>query len=274
MRGVEADIHGDGGVPVARLAVLAVVALGSLVAAVAVALPSGDAAPLHFSASGGIATAARGSVEDVACVTDPSQPHTLAVVARPNDVRAKSGRIAAQRNRLYVASAVLDEAARKDDARRGARIRVLCEGGAAKVYDLVLPRRASAVTASNLVSDVAAALQARGVDPSAALVALWVDAKPYGSMTGFASGGMSIAFRHAGWDTVLHEWLHVLGAVRPAAPNATPGRHCTDGLDVMCYADGSGGGPQRSVCTDMRVDCGGDDYFDASPAAEIGRAHV
>ena len=35
--------------------------------------------------------------------------------------------------------------------------------------------------------------------------------------------------------------------VQPDAPNATPGYHCTDEYDEMCYDDGSGSS-MRSIC--------------------------
>jgi hypothetical protein len=69
----------------------------------------------------------------------------------------------------------------------------------------------------------------------------------------------------------LHELTHTLGAVQLSAPHATPGGHCYDGLDVMCYPDGTGPPPQ-AVCPslpgpiDRHFDCGGDDYFNPQPA--------
>ena len=200
-----------------------------------------DRSAPRFSTGLGISLPAVGSVEDVSCVTDPAQPHSLAVVARPSDVPARSARVAAHRNALYVASAFLDEGARQNDARRGARIRVLCEGGQAKVYEVTLPRPASAITEGNLVTDIRNALTNRGVDLSTAIPVASIDAQPFGTRSGLAYGGVAFSFRQAGWDTILHEWLHLLGAVQSGAPNATPAGHCTDGLDIMCYADGSGG---------------------------------
>ena len=76
-------------------------------------------------------------------------------------------------------------------------------------------------------------------------------------------------------DQVLHEVLHTLGAVQPSAPHFSGGAHCYQLFDVMCYTprDGTSDGFLRD-CELGRMapnpgkplDCGGDDYFNASPA--------
>lgn len=62
-----------------------------------------------------------------------------------------------------------------------------------------------------------------------------------------------------------HELMHNLGGVQTDAPNATPGFHCTDENDEMCYDDdGSGPIVMRSACTGRDgslFDCNHDDYF-------------
>jgi hypothetical protein len=66
--------------------------------------------------------------------------------------------------------------------------------------------------------------------------------------------------------------------VLPHAPHATSYGHCTDGYDVMCYADGgSSAAPYTNTsCPQLTgaqagmtqtYDCGRDDYFNPSPAA-------
>lgn len=80
-----------------------------------------------------------------------------------------------------------------------------------------------------------------------------------------------------GWDptragvgnVAAHELVHALGGVSPAAPHATPGRHCTDGYDLMCYDDGTGQPMTFSTCPKslerQYLDCGQDDYFSTGP---------
>ena len=62
-----------------------------------------------------------------------------------------------------------------------------------------------------------------------------------------------------------HELMHNLGGVQVDAPHATPGWHCWDENDQMCYDDdGAGGISMQSICPthDERLfDCNKDDYF-------------
>ena len=61
-----------------------------------------------------------------------------------------------------------------------------------------------------------------------------------------------------------------MGAVQQGAPNSTgAGGHCTDGLDIMCYADGSALGASYAAtsCLDRdHFDCNHDSYFNPVPA--------
>lgn len=76
------------------------------------------------------------------------------------------------------------------------------------------------------------------------------------------------------WDIAEHELLHGLGAVQHSAPNSTPGFHCVDEWDVMCYNDNPSnpGIVMRIDCPDKDLwyalpDCNHDDYFNISPQA-------
>jgi PKD domain len=69
---------------------------------------------------------------------------------------------------------------------------------------------------------------------------------------------------------VLHEIGHLLGAVQLSAPHSTGAGHCTDGWDIMCYADGGPHDAQSYPCpgdaAHAAFDCNHDDYFNPAPA--------
>jgi hypothetical protein len=70
---------------------------------------------------------------------------------------------------------------------------------------------------------------------------------------------------------VLHEIGHLLGGVQLSAPHSTGAGHCTDGWDIMCYADGGPHDAQSYPCPGdpghAEFDCNHDDYFSPAPAA-------
>jgi hypothetical protein len=74
-----------------------------------------------------------------------------------------------------------------------------------------------------------------------------------------------------------HELMHTLGGVQTDAPHATPGGHCFDEYDELCYNDGSGVRMQF-ICASSQstlFDCNGDDYFLAAapPAGSYLATH-
>jgi hypothetical protein len=77
-----------------------------------------------------------------------------------------------------------------------------------------------------------------------------------------------------GGFVAAHEVMHNLGGVQPGAPNATPGFHCVDEWDVMCYSDQGGGNPPMTFACQpqtpyaWRFDCNDDAYFHTNPAPE------
>jgi hypothetical protein len=74
-----------------------------------------------------------------------------------------------------------------------------------------------------------------------------------------------------------HELMHTLGGVQTDAPHATPGGHCYDEYDALCYDDGSGV-RMKYICPSSQsalYDCNGDDYFLAAipPAGSYLATH-
>jgi hypothetical protein len=76
------------------------------------------------------------------------------------------------------------------------------------------------------------------------------------------------------WDYAeTHELAHNIGAVQDSAPHASGNGHCNDDHDLMCYADGGATSAMfvNPACPsgtwERLLDCGGDDYFNPSPAA-------
>jgi hypothetical protein len=86
-------------------------------------------------------------------------------------------------------------------------------------------------------------------------------------MLGYSAANESHLFQH--------EVGHTIGAVQLSSPHSSGAAHCYDVADVMCYDDGgpwfSGGGTLQPLCVAMPDgqdpwDCGGDDWYAASPA--------
>jgi hypothetical protein len=97
-----------------------------------------------------------------------------------------------------------------------------------------------------------------------------VNESNYGGGTAIVWGDGGPTFGIDRVSTALHEISHNLGAVQDSAPNSTLAGHCFDVFDVMCYEDG---GPRNDMVLRCApgspldpYDCGGDDYFNASPA--------
>ncbi|HEX2284588.1 MAG TPA: fibronectin type III domain-containing protein, partial [Mycobacterium sp.] len=97
---------------------------------------------------------------------------------------------------------------------------------------------------------------------------VYVDDRPTGNSNDASVGYARADYLCWNW-TEAHELMHTLGAVQPTAPHATAGLHCTDEYDHMCYQD-SPTAVMNHVCPtsyEQLFDCGHDDYFHTSPAA-------
>jgi hypothetical protein len=151
---------------------------------------------------------------------------------------------------------------------------------------LVVRKEVLSSTADDNFSNTMTELKARGYNRADRRYMVWMDANVLcgigqiyrDSQSGQtnANNGSYTAFGRvdAGcWGYgEAHELMHNLGGVQPDAPNATPGFHCRDESDEMCYDDdGSGPVVMQPVCSgrDGRLfDCNHDDYFLAgTPAA-------
>ena len=87
------------------------------------------------------------------------------------------------------------------------------------------------------------------------------ETQPLGAMFATAETGC--------WTGPLltHELMHSLGAVQKDAPHATALGHCTDGSDLLCYADAAGVVVSKTCPTTQQylLDCNDDDYFNTNP---------
>lgn len=154
--------------------------------------------------------------------------------------------------------------------------------GAVRVDVVTLPTALARTTFDTVVAD----LGSLGYKRSNEKYVVWLDGRPPDTLCGTsdivsdqepgARNRVAIGPDWAvsfGCNSVLHETMHVLGAVGFDAPHGTGLGHCWDGnprSDVMCYDDGGPSVPPTGVknpCGDgsLHLDCGHDDYFAAGP---------
>jgi streptogramin lyase len=183
-----------------------------------------------------------------------------------------------------------DQSSQSSGGSRTVKLIVDCTGAVINVYDVS--------TSSNDYSTVYSTVQEQlgsnlGSGPIKYLV---FDSETAGEIGGLGNvaddnrkswlnsnaqfGGVGLVYNIGGWAThvPIHELFHTLGASQgfdsPPAPFSTPGNHCTDGIDILCYADGTGGGYTETSCPEsagyytpvkVPIDCNNDTYFDAAP---------
>jgi hypothetical protein len=68
---------------------------------------------------------------------------------------------------------------------------------------------------------------------------LYVDSRPTWDNYNNTLTGISLAWKGCWNYAEPHELMHNLGAVQYGAPYSTPGYHCRDERDIMCYKDSS-----------------------------------
>src|SRR4051794_9480899 len=93
----------------------------------------------------------------------------------------------------------------------------------------------------------------------------------------YGTGGADFVGGHGDDDrrtSFAHEMSHTFGAVQKTAPHTSGAGHCFDVDDIMCYDDDGpyfqNGGLLEQDCastgfTDLALDCGKTDYFNANP---------
>ncbi len=144
-------------------------------------------------------------------------------------------------------------------------LRYVTEGCNVVVRNVVL-----STTGDDTLGRTASELAAKGYDRSDRKYLTFVDANVYCGIA-YAPGNLARVDERC-WDghAGLHELMHNLSAVDPAAPNTSGGYHCVDESDLMCYSDSPYYPSMRQVCPtshEALLDCSGDDYFNTAPRA-------
>ena len=231
----------------------------------------------------GSTSGSTGTAGTIGCYGDgTSGPRVRAVYARPQSAPDRyAASVSSIRSWAAGVSRQFDTSAKATGGRRHVRFATTAGSSCTvTVLNVVLPDAAFGSFRATID-----ALEARGFDAPASKYLVWADAAGYcGIATSYAddrpgadnlNNGRLPAYARVDrkcWGKVeTHEVVHMLGGVQPSARNATKGFHCSDGLDVMCYDDGTAGSTQRAVCGKERVhllDCRNDDYF--STSAPVG----
>jgi hypothetical protein len=245
--------------------------------------------------SGSTTAISGASANDVKCVNTTTTKYTQLVYAYPSNGVNNYALIAPLlRQEAYKLSAFLNAESRSVDATKIKRMNMACdESGVPTVLSLQLPTSTASDSFTTIVNDMASL----GYGGTFSLAAkdrylVFYDASIGGGIAGTGhlfeddaaaswsannNGGMvAVEFNWGGvphFETLLHEAGHNMGAVQPSAPNNSgtmsggdSAGHCTDGSDVMCYADGGSNAYDPDVCSIRVFDCNRDDYFNPSPA--------
>ncbi len=241
-----------------------------------------------------------GLTPDAPVCVGSTERRTLVVYAHPSDVPNNYGAaVGTIRNSVDLANAKLRQQGFdrwRDTAweyTTWPELAVQCSGGLTEVGYVALTAQSAELTQADAFTKISTQVQQvyGGIsDTNPRRYLVYVDAPVSGycgqgsvynndqlSTTNphYRNGGLVAAVYQPCWSgsTALHEWLHNAGAVQTSAPHTTGAFHCTDGLDVMCYADGGAraGEYSEAFCTaSVEIDCGRNDYFDARRSYVVG----
>ena len=229
--------------------------------------------------------AASGATGAVPCIGDGTTGYRVeAIYAVPADRTDRFGTVAPMITSSY-APRVEDQFARSATETGGqAHVQWVTTPDGSGGCALVVHHEVLSTTADDTFGNTITELKGRGYTRTDRKYLVWMDSNVYcgiGQVYGDtrpdqsnANNGAYTMFARADsgcWAYAEgHELMHNLGGVQPSAPNATPGYHCTDEPDEMCYDDdGSGPVVMRTVCTGrdaILFDCNHDDYFYAGTA--------
>ncbi|MBC7459735.1 MAG: hypothetical protein H7287_00080 [Thermoleophilia bacterium] len=210
----------------------------------------------------------------VACTTDLTVPHYVAVYARHTGTNAADATLVRQRIRIglrqasaFVRSQSIESGA--IDNANTARLRFACGAtGAIDVQQVLItpsnddpaldsPTDPYDISFSELTGLLNGSTAKGGFSNTSRIVAfydgnsasgasgqggLYGDSSPAGSNNNNRSNLIAVHYRvdptptpAVWWDVFLHEMFHNFGATQDAAPDANGEGHCTTDADIMCY---------------------------------------
>lgn len=243
---------------------------------------SGAPIPLRSA----MAVEASAGADQVSCVDGATTNHFEAIFAIPSNVPDRSAQLLpVLRSELERASGFVNREAQLVNPAARARLRFTCSSNAIDIAVVRLAR----TNGGDSFSNIQAQLKTLGYGNPLAHYVIYYDGRVSCGCSGLGSmrdsdvastsnpnlaGGFFAmqfggnAYGRPDWSVLLHEMAHTMGAVNStSAPHRTGAGHCTDGRDVMCYADGGYFSYSPSVCAELAFDCRRDDYFNPSPPA-------
>ncbi|HEX9944823.1 MAG TPA: hypothetical protein VGG03_22670, partial [Thermoanaerobaculia bacterium] len=157
---------------------------------------------------------------------------------------------------------IADQASQSSEGKRVTRLAVDCDsGGQIRVHDVATANNNFATIdakvreqlygspfAETAVKYLVFDHSANEENPNVAGLGEVVDELRDDHFNGNATNTKTAVVYVGSWGShvTIHELVHTLGAAQgllsPKAPNSTAGHHCSDGLDLLCYEDGTAGG--------------------------------